>query len=64
MPPKPKRGRPPLPKGTSKGAKLVCRLLESELEEIGRAANAQGMTTSEFVRGVVLAAARAGKPKG
>lgn len=42
----------------------MCRLLESELEEIGRAAKARGMTTSEFVRLTVLGAARSGKLKG
>ena len=61
MPPKRKRGRPKLPAGASKGAKLVCRLLESELEAIARTAKAQGVTTSEFVRVAVLGAARKGK---
>ena len=40
-------------------SRLVCRLLESELLEIQMAEKAEGMTTSEFVREAVLAAARA-----
>ena len=62
MPPKPKRGRPPLPEGASKEARLVCRLLESEAGEIKTAAKKVGKTKSEWIREVLLEKARSRNP--
>lgn len=59
MAPKPKIGRPPLPKGAAKEGRLFCRLLPSEGLEIEAAAKAAGKTKSEWIRETLLAAARA-----
>jgi hypothetical protein len=58
MPKKPKTGRPPLPEGAAKEGRLYCRLLESEVAEIEAAARAAKKSKSEWVRGVLLTAAR------
>ena len=55
---KPKIGRPPLPEGASKEARLFCRLLQSEVEEIEKAAKAAQRTKSEWIRDTLLTAAR------
>lgn len=60
MPPKNARmGRPPLPEGAAKEGRLYCRLTESEVKEIESAARVANKSKSEWVRGVLLAAARA-----
>ena len=53
-----KLGRPPLPKGASRRARLFCRLLASEVTEIESAARAAKKTNSEWIREALLAAAR------
>lgn len=58
MPKKTKMGRPPLPEGEAKGGRLYCRLMESEVAEIEAAARAAKKSKSEWVRDVVLVAAR------
>lgn len=59
MPKKPRIGRPPLPEGAAKEGRLYCRLLQSEIAEIEVAARAAKKSTSEWIRGVLLGAARA-----
>lgn len=58
MPKKPKIGRPPLPEGAAKQGRLYCRLLQSEVAEIEAAAQACKKTKSEWIRDVLMAAAR------
>jgi hypothetical protein len=58
---KPKLGRPPLPKGASRGARLFCRLLPSEVAEIETAARNAGKSKSEWIRETLLAGARQGR---
>jgi hypothetical protein len=53
------RGRPPLPKGTSRAGRLYCRVSDAEVAEIEAAANASKKAKSAWIRGVLLAAARA-----
>jgi hypothetical protein len=53
-----KLGRPPLPEGSSRGARLFCRLLASEVAEIEAAARTAKKSKSEWIREVLLAAAR------
>jgi hypothetical protein len=53
-----KRGRPPLPKGAAKEGRLYCRVSDSETSEIEAAARAAKKSTSEWIREVLLAAAR------
>jgi hypothetical protein len=55
---KKKIGRPPLPKGSSRGDRLYCRLLKSEVKEIELAAKKAGKNKSEWIREVLLNAAR------
>jgi hypothetical protein len=55
---KPKLGRPPLPDGSSREARLFCRLLPSEVEEIESAAKTANKSKSEWIRQTLLAAAR------
>jgi hypothetical protein len=55
---KPKLGRPPLPKGSSRRARLFCRLLPSEGADIEAAARTAKKSKSEWTREVLLAAAR------
>jgi uncharacterized protein (DUF1778 family) len=45
-----------LPLGSSKDARLYCRLLKSEVAEIAAAAAASGKTTSQWIREVLLRA--------
>ncbi len=59
MPKKPKIGRPPLPEGSAKEGRLYCRLLPSEVAEIEAAAKESNKTKSEWIRDVLMAAARA-----
>jgi hypothetical protein len=61
MPKKPRIGRPPLPKGKSRAGRLYCRVLDAEVAEIESAARKAKKTKSEWVRGILLAAARARK---
>jgi hypothetical protein len=56
---KSKRGRPPLPRGRLRHSRLFCRLLGSEVGEIETAARKSKKTKSEWIRAVLLAAARA-----
>ena len=53
-----KLGRPPLPKGASRGARLFCRLLASEVTEVEAAARTAKKTKSQWIRQALLAAAR------
>jgi uncharacterized protein (DUF1778 family) len=53
-----KLGRPPLPEGASREGRLFCRLLQSEVEEIERAAKAAKKSKSDWIREALLAAAR------
>lgn len=53
-----KLGRPPLPKGASRGARLFCRLLPSEIAEIEAAAKNAKRSKSEWIRDTLLTAAR------
>jgi len=55
---KTKLGRPPLPKGASRGARLFCRLMPSEVAEIDAAAKAAEKSKSDWIRETLLAAAR------
>lgn len=55
---KPKLGRPPLLKGSARGARLFCRLLPSEVAEIELAAKAANRCKSEWIRETLLAMAR------
>jgi hypothetical protein len=55
---KPKLGRPRLPEGHSREARLFCRLLQSEVAEIEKATRAAKRSKSEWIREVLLAAAR------
>jgi len=58
MPKKPRMGRPPLPKGSSREGRLYCRVLESEIEELENAARNAKKSKSEWIREALLAAAR------
>lgn len=62
MPKKPKIGRPPLPEGAAKEGRLYCRLLPSEVAEIEIAAKSAKKSKSEWIRDVLMAAARKSKP--
>jgi hypothetical protein len=53
-------GRPPMPRGSAREARLFCRLQESEVGEIEAAASRAKKTKSEWIREALLAAARAG----
>ncbi len=54
--PKPRKaGRPPLPKGSTKGEMLRIRVTANELRTIEAAAKASRQTRSEFIRGKLLA---------
>jgi uncharacterized protein (DUF1778 family) len=53
------RGRPPLPNGVAREGRLYCRVSESETAEIEAAARAAKKSKSEWIREVVLAAAKA-----
>jgi hypothetical protein len=54
--PKPKRaGRPPLPKGSTRGEMLRIRVTADELRTIEAAAKANRQNRSEFIRGRLLA---------
>lgn len=55
-------GRPPLAAGEVKAGRLYCRLLPAEIDEIKAAATAENKTQSEWVRAVLLEAARRQKP--
>ena len=55
---KPKLGRPPLPEGFSREARLFCRLLPSEVAEIEAAARTAKRPKSEWIRETLLAGAR------
>jgi hypothetical protein len=55
---KTKLGRPPLPRGASKEARLFCRLLPSEVAEIETAAKAAKKSKSGWIRETLLSAAR------
>ena len=55
---KSKIGRPRLPMGSAREGRLYCRILESEIAEIGIAAREAGKTKSVWIREVLLAAAR------
>jgi hypothetical protein len=55
---KSKLGRPPLPKGSSRRARLFCRLLASEVAEIEAAARTAEKSKSEWSRETLLTAAR------
>jgi uncharacterized protein (DUF1778 family) len=57
QPKKPKAGRPPLPKGSTKGEMLRIRVTSDELHMIEAAAKASGQTKSKFIRGKLLAGA-------
>lgn len=57
---KTKVGRPPLPEGASREARLFCRLSPSEAAEIEAAAKTAKKSKSEWIRGVLLTAARQG----
>lgn len=52
-------GRPPLPEGAAKEGRLYCRLLPSEVAEIKAAARTDKKSKSEWIRDVLLTAARA-----
>jgi hypothetical protein len=55
---KPKLGRPELPVGASKAARLFCRVLPSEVAEIEAAAKTAKKSKSEWIRETLLAKAR------
>ncbi len=59
---KPKLGRPPLPKGVSRGERLFCRLLPSEVAEIEAAARNARKSKSDWIRETLLAAAPRPEP--
>lgn len=52
------RGRPPVPKGEFKGCYVVCRMQKSEAAEIVNAARRAKQEKSEWIREVLLRAAR------
>ncbi len=58
MPTKRKRGRPALPKGSARTARLICRMLESDMRELETAAEAAEQSLSDWVRETLLATAR------
>ncbi len=58
MPKKPKRGRPPLAKGTAKEARLILRLRQSEEKEIEAAARRAKQKKSDWCRDTLLEAAK------
>jgi len=55
---KPKIGRPPLPKKLQKGALLSVRFSEDERTAIEYKAKREGLTLSEWARGVLVRAAQ------
>jgi hypothetical protein len=55
-----KLGRPSLPAGASRAARLFCRLLPSEVAEIEAAARTAQKSKSEWIRDILLIAARRG----
>lgn len=63
MPKKSKRGRPPLPKGSAREGRLICRLLTTEVAEIESAAKTANQSKSEWIRETLLAAARQRRTK-
>jgi hypothetical protein len=53
---KPKKvGRPKLPKGSAKAAKVQVRLSHDEQKKIEAAAKASNKTVSDWARGILLA---------
>jgi hypothetical protein len=62
MPQQKPRGRPKLPKGSGKESRLFCRLIATEQAEIETAAREANQTKSEWIRDVLMAAARAKNP--
>lgn len=50
-----KPGRPKLPKGSAKAAKVQVRLSPEEQRKIELAAKASNKTVSEWARGILLA---------
>jgi uncharacterized protein (DUF1778 family) len=55
--PKPKMGRPRLPKGEAKGRVVTLRLNATDLKRIESAAKANKKTVSEWIRQAANAAA-------
>jgi hypothetical protein len=55
---KPRRGRPPLPKGTAKKSLLSVRLTREERRAIDQAADEAGKPASEWARELLLASVR------
>lgn len=53
------RGRPPLPNGVAREGRLYCRVSDSETAEIEAAAKKAEKSKSEWMREVLLTAARA-----
>ena len=53
-----KIGRPPLPKGSARVARLYCRVLQSEVAEIESAVKTAKMQVSVWIREMLLLAAR------
>jgi hypothetical protein len=62
--PKPKMGRPKLPKGEAKGRVVPIRFNAADLKRIELAAKASQKTVSEWIRGTVSAAIRGGLKSG
>lgn len=54
-----KPGRPPLPKGASKGKFLRVRLTAEELQTVEAAARASKQTISEWIRSRLIATVEA-----
>ena len=52
-------GRPPLPKGASKGKFLRVRLTSDELQAVEAAARANKQTVSEWIRSRLIATVEA-----
>lgn len=52
-----KRGRPPLPRGEAKDAKLILRMTLAERHAIDEAAQRAGLSASEWARRVLTDAA-------
>jgi hypothetical protein len=55
---KPKMGRPPLPKGTTKGVLIGARFAPDEAEQVQNAVKRAKQVKSEWVRTVLLSASK------
>jgi hypothetical protein len=64
MSPKPRMGRPPLPKGKARDIVFTVRMSPAERDEIVQAAKRDGVPATQWARGALLRAALAASGQG